>query len=342
MCWPCATVWDPSISGNPISLAEETALIVWNSKTGEEHFIRQADFNTKLKDLGFLVPTPTLPTLAPFKDTVFKTLQDAARPVTYHRQTGYKFTLPSAPTEAGGAGAPAGSVSVVSTQLVAGYKATVLKATDSTALAGWLKANGFAMRPALDKWLAEYVKLGWYLTAFKFVGSKDDLGIRSPLVRITFQAKAPVYPYREPMDTKGEATRSLRLYVVSDVGLKAMVDGRPWLAKMEASFPLDYQTKGELAIALRKSPSSVPPNPNMSVYLDERRSRNAMGDLEFQPMKSPPTYLMPTPIQVEQDLRKPVPITVWLPLGVLGIAIVVFGVRGVWRLCHKDDHLEAQ
>ena len=325
-------------------MAEETAIIVWNSKTGEENFIRQADFSTNVKDMGFLVPTPNLPTLAPFKDTVFKTLHDVAHPVTYNRHTGYKFTFPSAPTEAaaGAAGVPAGSVFVFSTQIVAGYKATVLKATDSSALAGWLKSNGYAMRPALAKWLDEYVKRGWYLTAFKFVGSKDDLGIKSPLVRITFQTKAPVYPYREPSDTKGDSTRSLRLYVVSDVGLKPTVDGRPWLAKMESSFPLDYQTKGELALAMKKSTSSIPANPNMSVYLDQRSSRKAMGDLEFQPTKALPKYLLPTPMQVEQDLRKEVPITVWLPLGILGIAVVVSGFRGLWRLWHKDDHLEAQ
>src|SRR4051794_32292921 len=46
-----------------IRIAEESAIIVWDPVKKIEHFIRRAAFDTKLPDFGFLVPTPTMPTL---------------------------------------------------------------------------------------------------------------------------------------------------------------------------------------------------------------------------------------------------------------------------------------
>ena len=41
----------------------EQAVILWDAATKTEHFIRAASFTSTSADFGFLVPTPTLPTL---------------------------------------------------------------------------------------------------------------------------------------------------------------------------------------------------------------------------------------------------------------------------------------
>jgi len=46
----------------PVAIAREDALIVWDESKHEEHFVRSAVFDTKQKSVGFLVPTPSPPT----------------------------------------------------------------------------------------------------------------------------------------------------------------------------------------------------------------------------------------------------------------------------------------
>jgi hypothetical protein len=58
--YPCAPVMR---AGSNATLNNENALIVWNKTTSTEHFIREAHFDTDTPDFGFLVPTPTQPTL---------------------------------------------------------------------------------------------------------------------------------------------------------------------------------------------------------------------------------------------------------------------------------------
>ena len=47
------------------------AIIVWDPVKKVQHFIRRATFDTKSPDFGFLVPTPTMPKLAPVEDEIF-------------------------------------------------------------------------------------------------------------------------------------------------------------------------------------------------------------------------------------------------------------------------------
>src|SRR5689334_6263275 len=49
--------------GQHVAISDETAIIVWEAEQQLEHFIRSATFETDAKDFGFLVPTPSQPTL---------------------------------------------------------------------------------------------------------------------------------------------------------------------------------------------------------------------------------------------------------------------------------------
>src|SRR5262249_24064768 len=55
-----------------VSVYDETAIILWHAATKAEHFIRKANFNaTGVKDFGFIVPTPSKPTLTEVDNNAF-------------------------------------------------------------------------------------------------------------------------------------------------------------------------------------------------------------------------------------------------------------------------------
>ena len=54
--------------GEVVRLASESAIIVWDAASKTQHFIRRARFETKARDFGFLVPTPTRQELAEASD----------------------------------------------------------------------------------------------------------------------------------------------------------------------------------------------------------------------------------------------------------------------------------
>ena len=54
--------------GEEVQIAEEEAVIVWDPATRTEHFIRRASFHSTARTFGFLLPTPTTPTLGELPD----------------------------------------------------------------------------------------------------------------------------------------------------------------------------------------------------------------------------------------------------------------------------------
>ncbi len=222
----CAVILRPGMSG---WIDQETAIIVYDAKTKTEQFIRKASFGaTTSADFGFLVPTPTLPTLSLAEDAAFNELKNttAARH-EYHTKitTVFGFDLArwspfSRSTVFGNVtskvGMAPGGVKVISEQRVGNYDTAILKATDAKALQEWLSSNGYESTPAITDWLAVYVKSDWYLTAFKL--TKDGpTSAEGTTVRISFQTERPFYPYREPISTNpGNASkRSLTVYYLS-------------------------------------------------------------------------------------------------------------------------------
>jgi hypothetical protein len=116
------------------------------------------------------------------------------------------------------------AVEVVAVARVAGLDATVLRASDATALARWLQGRGFASRQGLTDWLARYVAGGWYVTAFRYNGGRQvQFGSRA--VRLSFSADRPFYPYAEPGDQTQSEPRTLRVTVVSDARMEGEIDG---------------------------------------------------------------------------------------------------------------------
>src|SRR5262249_39727637 len=144
--WACATAPPPGAS---VGIANETALIIWDAESKTEHFIRRATFDTKAKDFGFLVPTPSKPDLDDAHDYTFKVLERITAP----QERTFLAVMKRGEPAAAAPGSAPGGVQVIETKRVGDFDAAVLRADDAQALDRWLSSHGYASDAALTDWL---------------------------------------------------------------------------------------------------------------------------------------------------------------------------------------------
>ncbi len=314
--------------GVEVDIAGEDALIVWDGATKTEHFIRRGSFRTKdalsKEGFGFLVPTPTQPTLAEADDGVFDALTAAIRPreVTQQRYevmwsllaAGFSLTRgadKSAGVEASIAAAPA-AVAVLGRQQVAGLDAAILKATDTDALAKWLSDHGYAYRDALREWLRRYVENGWVITAFKLApsesGDSAPNGLDTAALRMSFATDRPFYPYREPLDQQRDTGRgrTLRLFVVGDRRLAGLLGTADWHAELLHAAPFEGTLPAGTAAGTDE--------PWLHTFLDQRSPRPGTDELWFAPSDDAAEKRLP-PIVHYRTTTIPVLLELWLAIG---------------------------
>jgi len=262
----CAVVTPP---GQGTTIVGESALIVYDSATKTEHFIRTADFHSASADFGFLVPTPTKPELFEASADVFgelaeitkrrKEVKFKVKPLEIWGESKRTFSSVGSAIKPGGGGVSQSiqsRVQVVEQKRVGKYEAAVLRASEPKLLHEWLETNGYTAPPNLTEWFGAYTANGWYLTAFKIAG--DATGdTSSAAVRISFTADRPFYPYREPAGSGvGGLSRALRVFVLSDArmsgtigqgdGAKAWPGGTVWSNKVPAKTLAAAVEKGRL------------------------------------------------------------------------------------------------
>jgi len=130
-------------------IASEQAVIFWDETRKIEHFIRQADIESKNADVGFIVPTPHVPELVEADARLFQLVADVTRPRMI-RQIDYGtplqifgpvlrgpaiiMLLPYVGLLTGMSDAGEHDVNINSEQDVAGYHAVILSANDSPLL----------------------------------------------------------------------------------------------------------------------------------------------------------------------------------------------------------------
>lgn len=289
----CATFYPEDNFG---WLAEEVALIVWDSEAQQQHFIRRARFDTKAKEVGFLVPTPTQPELAEIDNAIFNQLDYQIRP----RRVVKKSYIPIiAPVifmvlSAGGE-VPHSPVEVYDRRQMAGQDVAVLKATDVAALEDWLKRNEFGFDAAAREWLAPYVDEGYFISAFRFTATSEDRDVRSKAVRMTFSTPTPYFPYREPeRPLRKPHHRSLRVYLVAESSAVANLGNSAWAAEKKFSAPLE-----ELPEELRELTGN---NKWLTVFDDTSEVRASEHDLTFELVEAeelrPPDRVFKRPLFV--------------------------------------------
>jgi hypothetical protein len=330
---PCA-IAPPE--GSEVAIEHEDALIVWDPDKGVEHFIRRARFDTTAKDFGFLVPTPSKPELAEVPEALFDRLTEAIKPEVKER-TGFTvepvslffcMTLRSADMDGMAPTLSAPAVKVLEQKQVGGLDAAVLEATETTPLLEWLQKNGYPHAPQLDGWLEPYVKAGWKITAFKIAGELPDsrvlepVSIQSTLVRMSFPATKPFYPYREPQRARPElgGERSLRVWLVGPGRLDGTLgeDGRGWPGRVVYAAP-----RTDLAQLLADAlPSdTAPPEGWLTAYVDASSPRRGTDEVFFQAsMNLAP--VLPPPVFVDRRTTIPLPLELFF-LGFVAVGVIL-------------------
>ena len=183
------------------SLQVEQVLIVHDPATETEHFVRELVFRDAKEPFGFVVPTPSQPTVAKVDRSPFAALATRFPPEPPF--------LGATGSGAGGGGAPRGAapdsapkVSVLSKERIGSFTVFVLSATDAGALKKWLDVYQVAATTESEAWLKHYVELGFYYAAFRYeipgAGAASSPA-KSETVRISFATPLPYYPYREPV-----------------------------------------------------------------------------------------------------------------------------------------------
>jgi hypothetical protein len=323
--------------GQHVEIADETAIIIWDAAGKTQHFIRRASFRTQARDFGFLIPTPTEPKLAEAGDRAFAELKalTAAQVITRVLKRD-----PRAP--AAGAGAPPGGVQVLQLARVAGLDTAVLGADDPAKLNSWLGKHGYPSSPALERWLAPYVKKQWKITAFKVPRGSEAAGVGTSALRMTFQAPRPFFPYREPEDqregnpTKGP--RKLRVYFLGEARVRGTLgDKGVWSGKAVWAGPVPAGKRQELLDVL-KLPAQTPPTAWWLTELEDNSSpRPGTDEVYFSPSEDQsPVARQPVTNYVYRDEELP-PVE-WDRTGLIllytlpGLMLIVVIALTAWML----------
>jgi Uncharacterized protein conserved in bacteria (DUF2330) len=324
---PCAPA---PPNGRRVQVLGESAVIVWDSKLKTEHFIRSATFESDSPDFGFLVPTPSVPTLQEATDQIFTMTEDWMVPEKIEKNVngvspifilGAFFMLRSRSDDARITALP--PVRVLATQQVSGYDAVVLEADNATALQNWLSEHHYAARPDLIEWFEPYIQKKWKITAFKIAYHSTGEAFATSPVKMSFQTDQPFFPYREPSNQRernqDQPRRVLRLYVLSDSKMDAKLgDSGSWPGKVVWSDKLNEKERTSGVDGLKIDlPSSV----WMTTLEDESSPRPGTDDLFFVPAKDQSRQVFP-PIEVKIDKRVPLPIDL-----LILIALTIFLIR---------------
>lgn len=263
-CLSCIAI---GYGGNVVKVTSETAIIVWDSKAHIERFTRSADFATSARDLGFLVPTPSQPTLVEAKDEAFAAMSEIVRA---------RLARKEEEAHGGAVAAAVAANPVVSITDVGGYEATVLSLASPSAVEGWLKQHKYPENEAAAQWLAVYEQKHWFLTAFRVNAKSGAAGLKP--VQMTFHADAPFYPYREPSGASAD-NRTLRVFFLGDAGVEGQVGGEPWAVKPEISVKL---TSEEIARLQPSMPGiALAQVPWLTSFLDASSPRVGTDDIYF-------------------------------------------------------------
>lgn len=325
--FPCAPA---PPDGRRVQVLGESAVIVWDSKTKTEHFIRSATFESDSPDFGFLVPTPTVPALKESSDQIFNMTEEFMVPEKIEKNVygvnpifilAAFFMLKSRSDDARVTALP--PVRVLTTQQVSGYDAVVLEADNATALQSWLTEHHYAVRPDLIEWFEPYIQKKWKISAFKIAYRSTGEAFATSPVKMSFQTDQPFFPYREPSNQRAQdqnqPPRTLRLYVLSDSKMDAQVgESGTWPGKIVWSDKLDQK---ERASGIQQLGIDLPSNVWMTTLEDQSSPRPGTDDLFFAAAKDQNRQVF-APIEVDVDKRIPLPIDL-----LILIALTVFVIR---------------
>jgi hypothetical protein len=320
-------------AGDEIAIVEESALIVWDPAATTEHFIRRATFRGKGRDFGFLVPTPSVPTLAEADDNIFGELTSWAQPpvkyVTTKTIDWSSLLLGSLMRKEMNTVATAG-VEVLSNQQIAGYEAAVLEASDSAALQKWLSEHGYEANHDLNYWLDAYIAQRWKITAFKIAATNPDA--RTGAVKMSFVTPRPFFPYREPQSQRtfsSQLNRTLHVFFLGPERVNGTIgSGTEWPAELKRSENLTAPLHASIAKA---TGLTLPASLRLTAFEDWLAVRPGMDDLFFSRVADQSPFI-PEPRIVENVN------TTRIPLDIVILAFIVLVALPIYLRARSRRH----
>lgn len=215
------------LSNDPrLSVSGENAIVRWDGT--REEIVMSMTVTSSRKDAALLLPTPAPATVQLGDASWYEMLARTSAPEPRYVDDWWPDHLIAL---GGMAGAPPGErpdVAVHGESDVGPYHVASLSARDPKALARWLKANGYRLKPRVAAELGWYVRRNWRYTAVKLraTGDEDELSGALPPLRFRFATGSPVYPMR--MSHAITADQSVRLYVLTPHRMAARSGGIPF------------------------------------------------------------------------------------------------------------------
>lgn len=338
--WSCASI--VSTGEDVVQTTDESAIILWDAANHEEHFIRRANFQTKAKNFGFLVPTPSQPKLSEVNDGAFRELQSETQPKVVTK-THWHFSAAS--LFMGGQikntfNTAAGSinildeVSVLETKKLGNYDVAVLWSRNAAAVSRWLKKHGYPSGTTLSTWMKPYAAKNWVLTAFKVNREAGGDFARLTAFRMSFKTYKPFYPYKEPAQAthQSNGSRFLRVYFLSDSRVQGNLESSAQAWRGEELWNGDISASSAKVTAqdLRLDESLVNRLNRMTVFRDTSSPRHSFADVYFTPNEDQATNTPPPIIKWQNR-------TLWIPFEALIICAVGMAYLVTARLKPKKQ-----
>jgi hypothetical protein len=214
--WACGCgAYVPDNPGS--SVADERALIAWDGTT--EDILMSLSVTGSSDRAAWVMPVPSAARVSLGDTEVFEDLGKLTAPRIEYRDSWWP-TIPwlvwaGASPELDTAGAPSGAVNVLGRQRLGPFDVTRLAAKDPTALANWLRDNGFPHPDGLDDNLAPYVADNWEIVAVQLVPAETGGSLSGALqpLRLSFASDTVVYPMR--LSRSATMSQYIDLYVLA-------------------------------------------------------------------------------------------------------------------------------
>jgi hypothetical protein len=291
-----------SPSGQPVTFGDQSNIIVWNAETKTEHFIRNAHFDSKAKDFGFIAATPSVPEL---DDRASKEAFDFLAKFQPPETNLYGGdTLSAEP-------AAAAPVEMLQQVDVGKYQATTVRSDDSSAMAAYLKANGYDMPAGSKEWVAFYTGKKWVFTAFK-VRKKSEGQSETGIIRMSFKTDEPFNPYYVPLENSSRGG-ILKVYFVSDGVYRASIGHGGKKVSARWNNQIEDQAVASLAELTGIQESEFPKKLGVTYFEKQGWLDGSKDDLFF---KRDSSFKNDTPAKNDSRIR-PYPIAVLVAIAAL-------------------------
>jgi hypothetical protein len=210
--WACGCGALVTSADSGVDVAQETSIVRFEG--GQEQIVMRLSVRSEARDAAWLMPTPSRARVTLGESSWFDQLDRVTAPAIERHRHWLPRLGDGGPVMSGAApGGARDGVGVLDRQRLGPFEVTTLSAGDSRALATWLTSHGYHLPGRLAEALKPYVAEHWTYTAIKLAPQQGRLTGQLDPLRVSFAAKAPIYPIR--LSRLAKNAQSVHLYVLA-------------------------------------------------------------------------------------------------------------------------------